>query len=265
MDYRYAQQFLATPASSCLTNQELASIDVNILSLSLPSLLLKPGYEFLVKLEDMHNYFAWVNTLVVNGSELSASKSGKFQLVSAIDGSKCSFTAQQIVELISNLQADLVLLPSGLSDNFTPSHKYFLPYTEYKTGFGAYFSVTEDNFSQVSMKIAELSEVPKYVCADLSLDLHLQLASLPNLHIENIKFAEDAFKGQIYRANNRHSILEDNCEHEFEKLVDECSCYTCSKGYTVAYLHHLFKHTPLLCQRLLILHNVFYASHLPSR
>lgn len=262
---KYIQQYLATPASSCLTNQELASIDVSNLALNLHSLLIKPGYEFLRNLTDLHTYFAWSKGLILNCCDLSVSNSGKFHITSEVNGSKCVLTTQQIAELIRHLQADLVLLPSGIANNFVPSSKYFLSHNEHQSGFGVYFKVTDANFTEMLPKINEFSEVPKYIYADLSLDLYLQLLNLPDTRIENIKFAADAFHGRVYRADKQQSILDDACEHEFVKLVADCSCYTCSSGYTVAYLHHLFKHTPLLCQRLLILHNVFYASHLPSR
>ena len=211
----------------------------------------------------MHAYYAWPRSLVLNCSDLNASNSDKFNLVSEVDGSKCSFTTHQLQTLITNLQTDLVLLPGGMVKDFAPSINYFVPYMEHKPGFGVYFVINDTNFSQMLGKVAEFSKEPKYIYADLSLDLYLQLCELPAIKIENSRFAVDAFQGDVYREGKVHSILDSDCEHEFLRLVADCACYTCSSGFTVAYLHHLFKHTPLLCQRLLILHNVFYASHLP--
>ncbi len=42
----------------------------------------------------------------------------------------------------------------------------------------------------------------------------------------------------------------------FNVLDPNCSCPTCTQKLTRAYLHHLLQHTPLLCQRFLILHNI---------
>ena len=39
---------------------------------------------------------------------------------------------------------------------------------------------------------------------------------------------------------------------------ENCSCETCSQGFTRAYFHHLLQHTPLLAQRFLVIHNVFF-------
>ena len=96
----------------------------------------------------------------------------------------------------------------------------------------------------------------------MSLDLYLQLCELPAIKIENSRFAVDAFQGDVYREGKVHSILDSDCEHEFLRLVADCACYTCSSGFTVAYLHHLFKIDEILGCRIATQHNLSFYNNL---
>lgn len=99
-------------------------------------------------------------------------------------------------------------------------------------------------------------------------DWHVAL--LPNaalqssfLTFESNNPAEDALKGIMYTQNEHISLLDDSERTVFEVLDKDCQCPTCQQGFTRAYLYHLYTQTPLLCQRLLIQHNVFQTCHLP--
>lgn len=70
--------------------------------------------------------------------------------------------------------------------------------------------------------------------------------------------AEDALNGKIYTAQNGCFSIEDSSVTlDFALLDASCKCPACGAGLTRAYFHHLFKHTPLLCHRWLIMHNYY--------
>ncbi len=68
--------------------------------------------------------------------------------------------------------------------------------------------------------------------------------------------AADAIKGELYSQAGNIQILDPQYRQQFIPIDANCACPTCHKGYTRAYLHHLLQQTPLLAQRLLVMHNV---------
>jgi queuine tRNA-ribosyltransferase len=64
-------------------------------------------------------------------------------------------------------------------------------------------------------------------------------------------------KGKIVIRNNNYA-------RDWNKLDDECDCYTC-KNYTRAYLRHLIKTNEILGMRLLSLHNLRFLTKLMER
>ncbi len=73
------------------------------------------------------------------------------------------------------------------------------------------------------------------------------------------KPAQDAYQGLIDSHEGCFEILHLSFERDLRLLDEHCHCQTCSQGFTRAYFHHLLQHTPLLAQRMLIEHNVFFA------
>ncbi|MCH9717512.1 MAG: hypothetical protein K0U24_00200 [Gammaproteobacteria bacterium] len=74
--------------------------------------------------------------------------------------------------------------------------------------------------------------------------------------------SEDALNGIIYTHNNiRFNIQKDTCTNDFWVLGSSCKCPACAAELTRAYFHHLYVHTPLLCQRWLIMHNQWITHH----
>jgi queuine tRNA-ribosyltransferase len=70
------------------------------------------------------------------------------------------------------------------------------------------------------------------------------------------KPAADAIQGKLYCESGIIDILEQQYQQQFSPIDQHCACSTCLDGYTRAYLHHLLQQTPLLAQRLLVMHNV---------
>jgi hypothetical protein len=73
------------------------------------------------------------------------------------------------------------------------------------------------------------------------------------------KPAHDAHQGIFYDNTHIANILDKQFEKDLSLLSPDCQCETCSEGFTRAYLHHLLQHTPLLAQRFLAVHNVFFS------
>jgi len=77
------------------------------------------------------------------------------------------------------------------------------------------------------------------------------------------KPGQDALQGLIYTSNKekRYLITDKSCALSFYKMDENCACPACADGFTRAYFHHLYQHTPLLCQRWLVMHNQWIMGH----
>lgn len=76
-------------------------------------------------------------------------------------------------------------------------------------------------------------------------------------YLINNQPAEDALLGKIYTKEGVFAIQEPKEEKNFIKLDETCTCPACKAGFTRAYFHHLYQHTPLLCHRWLVMHNIW--------
>ncbi|MFC1501682.1 tRNA guanosine(34) transglycosylase Tgt [Elusimicrobiota bacterium] len=63
--------------------------------------------------------------------------------------------------------------------------------------------------------------------------------------------------GQAFTSNGKVNIANAEYKQDFTKLDPKCDCHTC-KGYSRAYLNHLFRSQELLVLRLLSLHNIYF-------
>lgn len=57
--------------------------------------------------------------------------------------------------------------------------------------------------------------------------------------------------------SNLIRLSDDNLKEDFKVIDRDCNCYTCTKGFTRAYLNHLMKTKELLGPILINLHNLF--------
>ena len=71
------------------------------------------------------------------------------------------------------------------------------------------------------------------------------------------KPGQDALKGLMYTSNKASTFLITDKQYamDFSVMDEQCACPACEDGFTRAYFHHLYTHTPLLCQRWLVMHN----------
>ena len=70
--------------------------------------------------------------------------------------------------------------------------------------------------------------------------------------------AEDACQGIVYGSEGDIHLRNKIYSTQFEPIDSQCHCPSCEQSLTRAYLHHLLEHTPLLCHRFLIQHNLYY-------
>lgn len=80
------------------------------------------------------------------------------------------------------------------------------------------------------------------------------------------KPGQDALKGLIYASGNEcdYLITDKKYAMDFSVLNKACACPACADGFTRAYFHHLYVHTPLLCQRWLVMHNIWMVRQVAS-
>lgn len=260
---------LTTPAGSCLTHENWQEAGVQAASFYLSALLMKPGFDFLNTLPDLATYVGWQRTLVLNASSLSMAADGRYALRSQYDGARLSYSVQDILTLIATLKPNYVLLPKGLSEHCVSLPERIFPFistndleacSEIVRPFGVYISYDKAVSTSTALlqQIDTYRDLPCYVLGDLSLSLMLELKNRGINFIESDIPAHAGYGGDVYGRNEEISLLTKESATCFELIDQHCECPVCQQKFTQAYLHHLFEHTPLLCQRYLIQHNVHY-------
>jgi queuine tRNA-ribosyltransferase len=254
-----------TPAGSCLTNKNWEDAGVKIASFHLAALLMKPGYDVLKTLPDLKTYTGWSGTTVLNAS-IPRKNNGVYEIRSTYDGQIISLTREDLFALVAVLKPDRVILPEEdeslweiLPETTTPFFPSGKQPLKTKRAYGVYFFYNPKSsvFSEFINTISLHKEKHCYVAGDFNPSQIAELASY-GVIIETNKPADDAYKGQVYCEEGELSIQSDSHSTAFELITKNCLCATCRQGFTRAYLHHLFTHTPLLCQRFLVEHNMAY-------
>lgn len=92
----------------------------------------------------------------------------------------------------------------------------------------------------------------------------IAVESLKSYGVSN-QSAEDACLGIVYTQAGTIDLRESNMATDFELLDSNCNCSTCRNKLTRSYLSHLMANTPLLAQRLLIIHNVYFTVVMSSK
>lgn len=264
---------LTTPAGSCVTEANWHEAGVRAVSFYLTALLMKPGLDFLKTLPNLATYVGWQGTSILNSSLLSIATDGRYALRSDYDGARSHYSVEDILTLIANLQPNIVILPEGmlqksektweaLPDTLFP----FVPVIDLAKcsdsvrPYGVYISYDESATSPsvLLQQIERYKDIPCYIAGDLNLPLMLDLVKKGIKFIESDIPASDACMGNVYSNNGLISLPTNDCVMQFEVIDKNCKCPVCNQNFTQAYLHHLLEHTPLLCQRYLVQHNVHY-------
>lgn len=264
---------LTTQAGMCLTTANWQEVGVTAAAFHLESLLMKPGNDFLRTLDKLATYVAWNEQLVLNASLPPINSAGFYALRSQYDGRRSEYSIEEIEALIVTLQPTMVVLPSGgvqknkafwqsLPDSIFP----FFSVTDLPESFviekkcGVYLSYDKQSPpSELLQQVARYQEQACcYVAGDLSLPLMQQLVKNGATFVESDRPASDACFGKVYCTDGELLLQDSVFSMQHQTIDSSCCCPTCSQQFTRAYLHHLLGHTPLLCQRLLVQHNVHY-------
>lgn len=262
---------LTTEAGSCLTIANWQAVGIHLVSYHLTSLLMKPGFDLLNELPDLAAYVGWPEAFILNASMPKIDKSGSYTLRSTYDGSRSQYTINTLFKLIGQLNPPFVILPEGMR-NQNPDAWLSLP-----SGVFPFFSPIDmpdsndtrpfgihlhydgtSSFSSLLSLASEYHDHTCYVSGALNASQLQALANIGICYLESDLPARDAIQGIIYHHEGDYLVKDEDQALQFNLIDSNCLCPTCSQGLTRAYLHHLLEHTPLLCQRFLVQHNIYY-------
>lgn len=258
---------LTSEAGLCLTKENWQEAKVTATSYSMEQLLYKPGCEVLENIVALTEYLACPGELIINAMSLVSNKEKRYVLKSPFDGSKSTFTVEELVHLIHHLNPKAVLLPPNITrdfpqiwENWNENIEPFIHVADVeKSGipkhYGVYFNILKEvDWEQLD----RWSHLNRYVVGNFDPQQILDFQNNGISLIETDAPSQEAMLGRVYSREGTLDLTEPKTEMQFATIDAECVCPTCSQQLTRAYLHHLFAHTPLLCQRFLIQHNVFY-------
>ena len=262
---------LTTEAGRCLTVENWQDVGISMAAYDLTALLMKPGFELLSALPDLATYVGWQGDVVLNATLPDISKDEVYTLRSEYDGSRSRYSQADILMLIGQLKPQMVILPDGidgwqsLSDTILPLFSPANLPKQAERSFGVYFSYDATaSFSTLKQRIQRCEGLPCYVGGELTLALMQELADLGVQYLSSDVPARDASEGWVYSQGEVISLTDNAYRMDFSVIDEQCPCPTCKQQLTRAYLHHLLAHTPLLCQRFLIQHNVYHSSFTPA-
>ncbi|ARM34919.1 tRNA-guanine transglycosylase [Legionella longbeachae] len=262
---------LTSEAGLCLTSKNWQEVNVTAASYSLESLLCKPGIEVLKKITDIGHYLACPGFVIFNGMSLVVNKEGLVVLKSPYDGSKIKVTLFDLLELIQHLNPKAVILPKNILNNvpqfwdhwngsiFPFFHQNDVEKQNISQPYGIYFNA--ENSKLDWEQLARWPNIPRYISGSFEPGYIQELTHQGVEFVETDEPAKDALQGKVYTQSGAIDLTDLNTQMQFEPIDAKCICPTCSQQFTRAYLHHLLQHTPLLCQRFLIQHNVFYVQN----
>jgi queuine tRNA-ribosyltransferase len=253
----------------CLTAANWKEAKVTTISYSLEFLLYKPGEERLKKITDLKHYLGWSGILILNAASLVANQEGIYTLKSPYDGSKIQKTPLELLALIQHLKPDAAILPKNilldyLNGKITLEAPFFhvddLRNQKLMHPYGVYFPLNDE---AAFVQLHEWEHIPRYVMGSIDYHLICSLRAKGITLIESDEPISAALQGRVYSQSDEIDLTSESARLAFEPIDSECNCPTCSQHFTQAYFHYLMHHTPLLCQRLLIQHNVFWLANKP--
>ena len=104
---------------------------------------------------------------------------------------------------------------------------------------------------------------------------YLMGVGTPENIVESVSRGVDLFDCVMPARNGRHghlftwdgvmNIHNAKYERDTRPIEEGCGCPVCAKGYSRAYLHHLFKANEMLGLRMAVTHNLYFYNHLLSQ
>lgn len=266
MSHHHIIPVLTTPSGSALTAQNWQEAGVQCVSYYLSFLLVKPGMAHLKTLPDWVLYSGWKGNWVLNASMPRPSVEGRYEFRSPFDGATMQCSMNDMVEVMLHLKPTQVMLPEGFEcayedvwQRLSTVSQLFAPALE----SGQYMNRP---IRGLYYKIEPMQDLRAIIAKHQSAHPDLDYFFISNArhaevaHIESDQPAKDACLGIVYCRDGEISLQDTIYATQFECIDSSCDCPTCQQQFTRAYLHHLLEHTPLLCQRYLIQHNLVYSS-----
>jgi queuine tRNA-ribosyltransferase len=258
---------LTTAAGACLTAKNWCDSGINWISVDLVSLLIKPGYETLMRLTGLQEYCGWTKGLILDASTLPPPKNLLYKIRSPYDGSIIEPSQQEILDLICRLNPQWVLLSASLAleAKQMSSISSLIPAADFNNQpeYGVYISYEPGQDWKDFMNQIQNHSTP-YIKGSFSPEQIADLAMFKLLGLQSDQPASDAAHGIVYSPTGNVDVQNQQFESDFRVIHAACKCPTCGQEFTRAYLHHLLAQTPLLCQRFLIQHNIHYCQTLFS-
>lgn len=137
-----------------------------------------------------------------------------------------------------------------------------------------------DGYAIGGLAVGEPTEVMYHIIETVEEEMpqdkirYLMGVGTPGNILESVKRGIDIFDcvmpsrnarhGHIFTDGGRINIRNARYERDLSPLDPECSCPVC-RGFTRAYIHHLFKSEEMLGMRLAVLHNLYFYNHLMER
>lgn len=256
---------LTTPEGSCLTAKNWEEAGVSRVCYYLSLLLVKPGLDYLKTLPDWQLFSGWTHDWVLNASMPKLNSDRQYVLRSPFDGSSVHCGMGDMVDVILHLKPQQVILPEGfeLASNeawqqLAAISSLYVPASErarylHHPIHGLYYVV--ENSQDIAAILAQhpinYPDLDSYVTSHTAGNLPAHGG-----YIESNQPAKDACSGLVYTEHGTIDLRDKQYAMQFERIDSSCDCPTCEQAFTRAYLHHLLEHTPLLCQRFLIQHNL---------
>jgi len=259
----------------CLTPENWFDAGVSLAAFRLNTLFMKPGMNVLSVVDSLAAYTGGFASVAINASMLTINHNGICRIRSIYDGKIIDFSIDDILACLVQLQPQFVVLPQGMHQYFNQVLQIFpedillffpaIEQPEWSTdrAYGVYFEFDPKSmsFSSLLYDIKRYAQRPCYVAGDLTPTELQTLSQLGILYLESDVPTRDGFEGLIYVKDGILDLKNEDQNMRFDAMDDACQCAICRQGMTRAYLHHLYFHTPLLCQRFLIMHNTHYVTH----
>lgn len=259
---------VSSMAGACLHFANWQSSAVNTLSYHVDDLLMKPGFDFLNQLVNFRAYSKWPGKIVFNASTLEGDEAVCIR--SIYDGSVIKVDKLAVLRLLIKLAPDILILPSNCLPYFhqglveyTSHPALYFPWQERNDEDNNHYYLTRDAIPLFKDYLAVAMDTTKSLYLVGPFDWQESQALMPCAQhmLESNQAAADALNGFVYRHDKLLAIKDVEQAMIHEVIDKNCACLTCKTPFTLAYLHHLFKETPLLATRYLICHNTYYWQH----
>ncbi len=238
---------LTTPAGSCLTQGNWHTLGIAYGLCALAHMVVKPGLAFWNNGMNLATYLAWDKALILDASSLALNAQAQFVVQSPYDGSRLRFSIDEFWTLVQQLKPDMLLISQADAVRLGIDSRG----TAIVGNTKIYCIDPNDNGAR--------EQVGEHRNIDYPIDQHaICFTDQGRVFYGSDQPAQDALVGMVYQEHGSQSILDERVSQVFEVLDADCGCTTCQQKFTSAYLHYLFQSTPLLCQRLLMIHNMFW-------